>query len=164
MKRSPLAHISAARAFVPFLVPALSLLTLGCYQADVGEFETPTVAEIERFADIDLPESTRDVDARLELGGDLDELLLRFTIDRQDQQRFVADSGFRKRFARGFHSVANLKAGWSTEQAKDVLGMEEPLAPGEPSRTVMIVLDDPAHPVVYLQAIRLPHGSGGVPE
>ena len=109
---------------------------------------------VEEFAGVTLPASTGDLQVG-QLEGGIDDLLLaRFSVDGGDLDAFVADAGFTgapEPGRRVFSDDLGVGVpGWDVADAQEVLGHDENVDGF--ARQVVIDVDDPARPVVYLRA------------
>jgi hypothetical protein len=108
----------------------------------------PSRAEIEEFGRITLPESARDVEARMSSALDTG-MFLRFVMDRQDVDAFVRSGNFDAK-PNYKPTYAYNEVGWHLDQVSNAVGVEE--FDGNFGRELVIDLDQPDVATVYLVA------------
>lgn len=142
----------AATALVLFLAGCGEDGERGSDRVSGSGGERPSRTRIEQFAKIELPPEAKILDAR-EDGLTDTSVSVRFTVDRDGLERFVEE--------RRVHQAARARLptlrgqlrqrpGWRVERHRRVLGHDEVV--GDLGRKVLVSLDDPDRPVVYLIA------------
>lgn len=113
----------------------------------------PTRAELEGYARIKLPPSATGLEVHCD--GFMDRRVrARFTIARRDLRRFIHTANFRGALVKGerpFHDGEVKELGWRVDAIDRVLGLNEE-AVDPVVRHIIVDLDRPDNPVVYLQA------------
>lgn len=107
------------------------------------------LAAAERFAGIELPSRLSDLQARKEVGPQDDSIALRFTIARDELTGLR--SILTEPLEEGFLTVTDRPSlGWKVEDSKRFLGASDMV--GGVGRQVLVDLDEPDRPVVYIVA------------
>lgn len=128
------------------------VLLSGCQASEQQTGEQPmTQSEIEQFAYLQFPASTREIQTYTEVG--IDQLvILRFAMDAQDLQPFLQNSQFTTSLEEGYRPFpANYGAGldwWDVEQVQRFAGARD--RQDDVYRQIMVDLAEPEVTVIYM--------------
>lgn len=158
----------ARAALASLLVVVLLLTVSGCGGSDdppaarepgrdLRDLESQTVdkatrAQIERFAKVSIPDDATSLRSATHSAMDT-QLLVSFRIPRSELQAFVRSGDFHAKLVEGNRAIATPigeEIGWQLEDAKRVEGLADTQT--GLYRNVVVVLDDPRHPVVHMEA------------
>lgn len=117
--------------------------------------DTATKAQIERFAKVVIPASATNLHSLSRSALD-SQLLVSFRLPAADLDAFVRSGSFRRTLTDGDRAIGastGSELGWHVDRAKRVKGLAD-VRPGL-GRNLVVVLDEPRQPVVYLEAATL---------
>lgn len=116
-----------------------------------GSGQEPTTAEIERFAEVDLPRDTEGLQAWTNSGIDTT-LSFRLAMSREDFDRFYERSDFTEELVKGERPSIWQQGpiDWDMDAIEVPWGHEELV--NAFSRTVLVDFADPDRPIVYMTA------------
>jgi hypothetical protein len=152
------------------LVIGLALVFAGCGSSDdpkprspAGDLrdleqqtvDTATKAQLERFAEVRIPASATNLRSFSRSALDT-QVLMSFRIPRADLDAFVRSGNFQGTLRDDYRAIttsAGEGIGWDLDKAKHVQGLAD--VKSGLGRNLLVVLDDPQRPAVYLEAATL---------